>query len=203
MVVVRDVREFARKNEEHLKRFFKYKTGILDRDLMADQIQNFYVRLIQTNALETYREDKGDFRMYVMTLLCWSLSVSKQKSKRAKNKVTAISNFKHANKEMLEDVYNYVSTDSSYFRVDGSSTFVRDHEYDYQLGAKLESFRSYIRKTENDTKAHQMVTFIDNKIDGCNSTDIAIMLKVSENMVKIIKQQLKKKYYEWKKKTEA
>ena len=79
MVAVRDVREFAIKNQQDLVSFIIYKTGILDQDLIMDQIQDFYIRLIRSKALDKFDSTKGSFESYIFTLLCWMFPVFAKK----------------------------------------------------------------------------------------------------------------------------
>jgi DNA-directed RNA polymerase specialized sigma24 family protein len=200
MVVVRDVKEFAKKNEAHLKRFLRYKTGIIDRDIISDHIQEFYVRLIQTGALDSYCEEKGSFNVYIFTLLCWSVAVVAKKYK--KEKTLLISHVKNRRHNCEEDIWDYVSKNYGFYKISGREyTELFEYDFDYDLDKYIDNFREYICEKEQGNRAKQMVIFINNKKDGYKSTDIASMLNVSDNMVKIIKQRVKKRYNEWKKKT--
>jgi len=73
MKPVKTVADFAKYNEKQLKTMFISKTGIRDKDIINDAIQEFYVRLIQTKALETYDEKEGSFNTYFFNLMCWMM----------------------------------------------------------------------------------------------------------------------------------
>jgi hypothetical protein len=109
MIAVRNVGDFFRHNDQDLRKFMVFKTGIYDREVINDALQEFYVRLIRTRALETYDENAGAFDTYVMNLFCWMLPILRSKNFRYNyNVVSTVKNEK--NGEIKEsDVWDYVS----------------------------------------------------------------------------------------------
>jgi DNA-directed RNA polymerase specialized sigma24 family protein len=82
MVVVRSVEDFARKNEGDLRRLMNFKTGIFDKGLVDEAVQEFYVKLIETRALESFNEEEGAFKTYITNLFFWSLPGMRRKNFR-------------------------------------------------------------------------------------------------------------------------
>lgn len=201
MVMVRDMKKFAILNEDHLIRFFKYKTGINDPQIINDCIQEFYFKLFKTKTLENYDEKQGSFDTYVLTFFCWILSYFKNRNFR--NKYNAISEVKiqHGNTEETYDIWNLVNNITGPYRIDMSHPLhsIFEEEAENSLQNYFHDFKEYIKRTESKYRAHQMLVFIDGKTDGCKSTDIAGMLGISDNMVKIIKQRVRIKFDLWKK----
>ena len=83
MVIVDNVSDFAKKNEEDLRRFLTNRKGIFDPELVNDIIQNFYLRIIKNEALEKYDPSRGSFKTYIMTILCNMLKHEKNRNPRA------------------------------------------------------------------------------------------------------------------------
>lgn len=195
MVQVRDVREFARKNEKHLKRFVSYKTGIIEKSLVDEIIQEFYLNLLRSDALETYDEKLGSFETYIMNRLCWIFPQIKKKNVRIQHSL--VSHVQHRSSRI--DVWEYVGKDKKNYNIDPNffcsyNITCQDEEECRQC---LEEFIEYIKKTEEPTKAERMISVIRHRAAGCKSVDIAGMLKVSPTMVKLIKRDAERKYKEW------
>jgi DNA-directed RNA polymerase specialized sigma24 family protein len=200
MEIVRDVETFVEKNGEQLQRFFIYKTGITDRELIHEHLQEFYVKMIQTHALETYDEEKGSFDTYISTLLCWLLSYKKRKNLSIKYKfISSVSTDSQSVSEE-SDIWDHVSISEGNFKVDFSPCTPRifDNTDEYMFNHYLNEFKGYIHKTELPRNRDRMLTFLECKENGCNSSEIAVVLGVSDNMVKIIKQKLREKLERWK-----
>jgi len=109
MVVTKDVAGFVRHNEKDLRHFMSYKTGIYDKDLIDEAIQEFYIRLIKTRALETYDCEEGSFDTYVMNLFCWLLPLLKKKNFRFNHKVVSVVTTQASGYAKEEDIWNLVS----------------------------------------------------------------------------------------------
>lgn len=200
MEIVRDVESFVAKNGDQLQRFFIYKTGITDRELIHEHLQEFYIKMIQTHALETYDEEKGSFDTYISTLLCWLLSYKKKKNFSKKYKF--ISSVCIDNQSMSEesDIWDHVSISEGNFKVDFSPCTPRifDDTDEYMFNHYLKELKEYIHSTESQKNRDRMLTFLECKENGCKSSEIAVVLGVSDNMVKIIKQKIKEKFERWK-----
>lgn len=201
MVKVRDIKEFAVLNEDHLIRFFQYKTGVSDPQIIKDYIQEFYLKLFRTGALENYDEERGPFNTYVMTFFCWILSYFKNKNFRNKYNAISMVKIRHRNTEKYYDIWSLANSTIGPYRIDMShplhSSF--EEEAENSLQNYIHDFKDYIKRTESKHRAHQMIVFLEGKQDGCKATDIARMLGVSDNMVKIIKQKVRTKFDLWKK----
>jgi len=218
---VNTVEEFARQNEEQLKMFMKYKTRIHDEDIINDTVQEFYVKLIETKALEAFDENQGEFSTYVTRLFCWLFPVLRKRNfrnivtrtireevngKKIKKKVEVIyevlSTFKSGSDRMWRttenDIWDYVSSKNSYLNL--HSLYCNSHvmpDVENDLECSFQRFIKYIEKTEPVKRAERMVFVLKHRYDGCKSRDIAIMLGVSDNMVKLIKNSVREKYQEW------
>jgi len=226
MIIVKTVKEFVKQNEKHLIRFLQYKTGINDREMIDDTLQEFYMRLYQTKALESYDEKRGTFDTYIGNLFCWMLPFLSRKNfkyrhtlmpKRYRDKYLdknekGISNnhmydyrmMSYVNKDNSkmwvdgDDVFNYVHENSATFKISKAyETSYFDTDEDPALSGYLESFKTYIRETESPRSAEKMILFLEQRVAGCKGVEIAGMMKVSNNMVKIIKHTLKRKYDTW------
>lgn len=200
MEIVRDVKSFVTKNGEQLQRFFIYKTGITDRELIHEHLQEFYVKMIQTHALETYDEEKGSFDTYISTLLCWLMSYKKKKNLNIK--YSFISSVCVDSQSLCDesDIWDHVGTFEGNFKVDFSPCTPRtfDNSDEEIFNHYLKEFKEYIHITESPKNIDRMLTFLECKENGCNSSEIAVVLGVSDNMVKIIKHRLKEKFGRWK-----
>jgi hypothetical protein len=88
MVIVKTVEEFQKKNEDELKDFMVYKTGIYDQDIIKDTLQEFYTRLIQSKALENFDENRApsesenklNYERWVCNNFCWLLPILRKKN---------------------------------------------------------------------------------------------------------------------------
>jgi DNA-directed RNA polymerase specialized sigma24 family protein len=97
-----------------------------------------------------------------------------------------------------DDVFNYVHDNSATFKISKAyETSYFDTDEDPVLSGYLESFKAYIRETESPRSAEKMILFLEQRVAGCKGVEIAGMMKVSNNMVKIIKHTLRKKYDTW------
>jgi hypothetical protein len=200
MEIVRDVKSFVEKNGKQLQKFFTYKTGINDREMIHEHLQDFYVRMIQTKALEHYRENKGSFDTYISTLLCWLLPYKAKKNVSVQ--YAFITRVRSATQTVdnADDIWDHMGTFNGPYRIDFSPCTPRvfDDESESTFNQYLEEFKSYIRETESRRSARQMIVFLDCKQTGGNSSDVAAILGVTDNMAKIIKQKLQKKFERWK-----
>jgi len=230
MVVVRSVEDFARKNEGDLRRLMNYKTGIFDKDLVDESIQDFYVKLIETRALEIYDEEAGTFKTYITNLFFWTLPKSRRDNFRVNFDVFSSVTVAGCNSTQKNvDVWDFISSKSTHtvdfepkkrvskkteedeerstadktssvsFKVDCRfSCPAIDSAKEAEFNRELEEFKRYIKRTEPKNKAERMVMYIDRKREGCLGTDIASMLSLSTAMIRLIKNELKEKYREWK-----
>src|SRR6056297_3131349 len=115
MIIVRSVEDFARKNEDDLRRLMNYKTGIFDKNLVDEAIQEFYVKLIETKALETFDEDAGTFKSYITSLFFWTLPKTRKENFRINFDVlSSITVTKGASVEKNVDIWDYISTKSDH-----------------------------------------------------------------------------------------
>jgi len=200
MEIVRDVKSFVEKNGDQLLKFFIYKTGIFDRELVHEHLQEFYVKMIQTKALENYREDKGSFDAYIGTLICWVMPQMAKKNVNVQYKFISQINKSQENYSGMQDIWEYTTRDTGPYKFDFSPCTPRiiDDDEEDLFNLYLDDFKQYIAHTESKTCTRQMLTFLDKKVEGCNSSEIAVVLGVSNNLVKIIKQRLQEKFEIWK-----
>lgn len=221
MVVVKTVEEFAKQNEEQLKLFMRYKTGIYDEDIIRDTVQEFYIRLITTRALENFDEEKGKFDTYIANLFCWLLpSLRKIKFRNIVTKTVTVnengnevrkkvevihevlSTFKYRSDKIWgkaeDDVWDHVGNYNSHLAIDALYNYSHVYvEEERKLEDKYKAFVRHIRETEPHKRAERMILVLNCRNDGCRSKDIARMLGISDNMVKIIKNRIRDKYFEW------
>jgi hypothetical protein len=205
MECVKTVRDFALRNSDDLKRFMVFKTGIRDRDIIMDTIQEFYVKLIETKALETYDPAKGAFKTYIMNLFCWLFPVLANRNHNVK--YTFLSCTKDRNHsgqwdggytDIFEDVaapgrspYVEHVVDGSYI----SSHVTEDEELETEISIK--EFVEHIKRTQTKKAASRIVPYIEYRNCGCNGADVAQILGVSNNMVKMIKERTKVSFEQW------
>jgi hypothetical protein len=200
MEVVRDVKSFVAKNGDQLQKFFIYKTGIIDRELIHEHLQDFYVKMIQTRALESYREDEGSFDSYISTLLCWMLPYKAKKNVSVHfDFITKVQRPGQLPRE-ADDIWEYMGTFEGPYKVDFSPCTPRifDNTDEELFQQYLNEFKEYITKTESPINVRRMLIFLECRQEGCNSAEIAVYLGLSDNMVKIIKQRLLEKFELWK-----
>lgn len=199
MVAVKSVKEFAQKNEKDLRAFSRYKTGINDTDILNDQIQDFYVRLIKSRALETYDESLGSFDSYIISLFCWTLLYLGKKNFRAQYRVISSVENKFMGEDSSDaDIWNYVGARDAFLRIDRKylNRCVSISE-EYRIYECLQDFKKYIRRTESENYAYKMIYFLEHRKQGCRSKDIAGALGVSFAMVSRLKKRAFQKFLEW------
>lgn len=252
MVPVRTVEEFAKQNEKQLRKLFSKKTGIYDKNLIDDAIQEFYVRLIQTKALESYDKNQGAFNTYLFNLMCWIMPQMSKKNFRHNYEVLSTidintNNLKTDIREVdIWDVINgygggcYYHTDKlpddllkKQLKEEGSDEIsgsdldkIKKNGKNVSVGNNSKEFISYrvdpmfrpsfleieeervvfrdylkfkehIRRTESKEWANRMITYMDYKLCGCKGTDIAKILKITNAMIRLIKEKSYKKYIKW------
>jgi DNA-directed RNA polymerase specialized sigma24 family protein len=200
MEMVRDVETFVNKNNSQLKSFFKYKTRILDKDIIEEHIQEFYYKLIHTNALENFDEKKGSFDTYIATLLCWLLPYKAKKNVSVKYEFISYVKVEKAMKTNVEDIWDHIDKEYGPYKIDCSfyNPSMLDESEETLISLDIQEFKEYIKKTEKGRLAEQMLTFIEKRYEGLLSADIALILGISDNMVKIIKKKVRRKFETWK-----
>jgi len=216
MIVVKTVEDFKKHNDADLQSFFIYKTGIIDKDLRDETLQEFYVKLIETKALETFDPNKATnpvaergFETYIMNLFCWSLPIIKKKNvkmelksigdnKYIKMKIPHITDISRDDKRV--NIWDILTTDgSSNLSLDSSyNSSLTEFQKEEEMNKSIEDLIKYIKKTERKKKSDKMELFIRRKMEGCKSMDIALMLGVSNTMIRILKVDVYKKYQFWK-----
>jgi len=88
MVVVKTVEEFKEKNDEEMRAFMMYQTGIYDPEIINDTMGDFYLRLLQTRYLEEYDENRAttekgnilNYERWVCNNFCWLLPLLRKKN---------------------------------------------------------------------------------------------------------------------------
>jgi hypothetical protein len=246
MVIVKTVEEFKKKNENELKAFMTHKTGIFDQETIKDTLQEFYIRLLQSKALEgfdenrapTEEENKLNYEKWVCNNFCWLLPILRKKNYRGVLKIKMTKDEIECRDNAIEEDLEKLEKDSDYevlrfystlnvkeghteipkdiFEVISPSTKINGYtvddrfrvsmvEQEEDLDAKktLCSFFRNVRKTMPEKKAYQIESYMKYRLQGLNSVDIAILLGVSNNMVKFIKQEAKEKYEKWLKNRET
>jgi hypothetical protein len=201
---VNTVEEFKRKNEHELRSFMAYKTGIFNKELHDEAIQEFYVKLIETRALETfdpnYENKPRRFDTYIMTLFCYLLPELKKNNHRARYPMVTKVNIGHHEPKMI-DIWEFLNKEDlqSEFAVDRTySISALEMRQDDEMNLYVKDFIGYVKRTEPEKKANRMITYLTHKLQGCNGTDIAQVLGVSNNMVKFIKNDLYEAFNDWK-----
>jgi len=202
MVVVKTVREFAQKNEKDLKKFMRFKTSIYDEEIIKDTVQEFYVKLIEAGSLQSYNPELGTFRSYILSLFCWMLPQLGKKNFRVTKEVVSVVKNEKSYQDRYDEVWNCLGKEdhrSEIAFVLHPNYHTSSMYYDEELAAEnmMEAFISYVEKTETPKKARRTIEFIRRRLEGCNSVDVAGMLDLSNNMVKIIKNTAYDKYKKW------
>jgi len=205
MECVKTVRDFALKNALDLERFMMFKTGIRDSDTIRETIQEFYIKLIETRALETYDPTKGTFKTYIMNLFCWLFPVLANRNHRAKYTfVSCVKDRDHTGQwdGGYTDIFEDVAT-SGYGPyignvIDGAyapSNVQREEETEANIS--MEEFIGHIKRMHTSKLTKRIVPYIEYRNCGCNGADVAHILGVSNNMVKRIKERAKLSYEQW------
>lgn len=209
MVIVKTVEEFHRQNENELRDFMMFKTGIRDKDMIDDTIQEFYVRLIKSKALEEFDEniarpgtEQTLFETWICNMFCWLLPVMKKRNFRDRFEVVSTVSIERNGCEADIDVWDVVSDSSGL----GPDFSVADGYYSDHVGLEslemfehcMNSFIRYVERTESSEVAYQLVTYIRNRDTGLNGVDISMILKVSNATVNSIKNTTLRKLKEWK-----
>lgn len=199
MVTERDIDKFARKNETDLRKFMVYKTHIIDRDVINESIQEFYIRLIESKALDTFDEKKGTFDTYIMNLFCWTLPALKRRNVLRNRNMVSVARIENATVYEREekDIWDCLHM-HPYYKVEPSfSNSNLEQQEEEELDQNIQDFIAYIKKTEKKKKADRMILFIKHRREGCLSEDIAVIMGVASNLVKEIKQELTEKFKKW------
>ncbi|MBD3261055.1 MAG: hypothetical protein GF334_05135 [Candidatus Altiarchaeales archaeon] len=217
MVAVKTVKEFAEQNEQELKSFMIYKTGIRDEEIIRDTLQDFYVKLIESRALDkfdpeqvTYGSLERCFNTYICNLFCWLLPTLAKKNFRARFKVISTVRGGYADSKSVPSYFNYASDVWNYTLTESGPSqnvgFCIDPHYaashttvdeEYAAHAIFDDFRQHVVDTEKPKKAKRILEVIDRRAEGCTSRDVASMLGLSNNMIKFIKNHAREKFYNW------
>ncbi len=196
--------EFARKNENDLRRFMKYKTRIIDEGIIDEAIQEFYVRLIEAKSLATFDEREGSFDAYILNLFCWTLPTLKKRGYTRSGNMVSTAYVETASSDCRDarDVWECLHMNPDY-KVDPCySNAALEYKEEEESEGLINEFIEYIRETEKGKKAERMITFIQRRREGCLSADVAVILKMADNHVKCIKQELYDKYKKWQKRNQ-
>jgi hypothetical protein len=207
MVVVKNVRDFAVQNEEDLKRFMRFKTGIYDEDIIRDTIQEFYVKLIETRALDKFNVDRVSygsvealFDTFICNLFCWLLPIMARRNHRARYDFffRVVCGCAYMGQP---DVWEHLGEHSMMYRVNElyHAAHVSQTEEE-EIDRRLDEFIEYLKRyEESPKKVRRMEIYLRHRNDGCSGVEIAGMLSVSNNMVKLIKKDLRAKFDAWEK----
>ena len=183
----------------------RYKTGIHDEEIIRDTVQDFYVKLLETKALESFDEDRviygtkeAVFNNFVCTQFCWMLTTQGKKNSRINHDAISTVKIKTKMDTREVDVWEFTSREQGWFTP--HQQYQAAHVYQDQentLDFEFQQFIAFIRRTEPARRAERMILFLEKRTLGCKSVDVAYMLGVSNNMVKIIKKSVQRKYRKW------
>lgn len=206
MIPVRTVEDFQRKNEAELRSFFSYKTGIFDSEVHDETIQEFYVKLIESKALETFDPEKRNvgteetcFNQYILNLFCWMLPVLKRRNPNVNYQIMSRIDVGDCIPRPI-DIWELLNKNFEHTKFDvepSYSSSALEMQQEEEAKQQLEDFIAYIRRTEPEKKALRFELYLRRKMEGCKATDIAIMLGVSNYMVTIIKQDIHQRFKAW------
>jgi hypothetical protein len=108
-----------------------------------------------------------------------------------------------------KDVFELVGKRHAVLKISNAcDSSLLDEGEDPTVTGYIDDFKAYIRRTERPAMAEKMIVYLDNKLEGCKGVMIAGMLKsskkkaagkpgVSNNLVKIVRQSLQRKYVKW------
>jgi hypothetical protein len=206
MIPVRTVEDFQRKNEAELRSFFSYKTGIYDQEVHDETIQEFYVRLIESKALETFDPEKRNvgteescFNQYIINLFCWMLPVLRRRNPNANYQILSRIDVGDSVPKPI-DIWELLNKNFEHTKYDiepSYSSSALEMQQEEESRQQLEDFIEYIRRTEPEKKANRFELYLRRKMEGCKAADIALMLGVSNYMVTIIKQDIHQRFKTW------
>lgn len=211
MVYVRTVEEFYAQNEQELRTFFLKQTGIIDKDLTDETIQEFYVRLIRTKALEKFIPDERylgsnrnpHFETYICNLFCWILPYMKKQNFRVKyDVVTTVTSKDNKEYDIWDVVGNSNSLSIDYNIASGYYADQIGLEDNAKLDQMVSAFFHYIEKTEEPEKASRMVSYVKYKAEGLKGSEIAELFNVSNSSVFLLKNEVQKKMENWRERWE-
>ena len=97
----------------------------------------------------------------------------------------------------IYDVVNPEVKDTSYAIDKKFKISLVEISEDQRIKENMEMFFRFIKKTLPDKKSFQIETYMRNRMKGLNSVDIGILLNVSNNMVKFIKQEARDVFEKW------
>lgn len=206
MVQTDNVRDFYINNHEELKKFFIYKTGIRDPELIKDHMQDFYHKLESSKSLETYDKKLGSFNTYVLNYLCWMLPIAAKKNMHVKYEILSHIKLDKDNCR-FKNIFSYVSAseDNSYLSIDGNCSSVSlnlNDEANVEFKDYMDKFKDYIKKTENKLTSSRMLEVIDLKIMGYKASHIARILRFTDMTISLLNKRLKEKYAVWEEKVQ-
>lgn len=207
MVVVKTIEEFHEKNEQELRDFMVYKTGIYDKNLIDDAIQEFYLRLITSNALERfdanelkYGELESLFETWICNIFCWLLPQMKKRNFRSRFEVHSFVHVKINNKVIQIDVWDILGNEEEGYDI--AKGYSNDQiynsnniSYEHLLSSFLRYLKSHVQNSEIREK---MIEYINYKKDGMKDIDIAKILKLSNSSMNILKSKIRQKEKSWK-----
>lgn len=204
MVVVRTVEEFQRYNEKELRSFVTYKTGIVDKDIIDDTIQEFYLKLISSRSLEKFNGNEGaSFNTWVCNLLCWLLPVLKSKNFNIKYRPIGSMEDLNNDPSIKEDLWNYVH-DSVYnssmsLRLDRCFEMDIVYEDDILLEERLLSaFIRHLKRVLPEKKYRIYISYIKHRFEGMNAEQLIPTMGLARSTLSQLKGDIKKELIKWK-----
>jgi DNA-directed RNA polymerase specialized sigma24 family protein len=209
MVVVKTVEEFYKKNHNDLKSFMMFKTGITDTDLINDTLQEFYLRLVGHNILDTYddkrapneKENKQNFESWIMYRLCWVFTYMKKKEEKEEH-YNSISQVEDIEDSSVKDIWEVIDTTkrNKFFTVNKDyHASLMEQEDENSVNKHLNSFLRHIEKRLPEKRAGEIKKYMLYKAQGLNNVDIAACMGMSSTMVNFIKEDAARRYKSWKK----
>lgn len=200
MVVVRTIEEFQRHNEKELRTFMISKTGILDKDMINEAIQECYIRLISTRSLEKFKDgEAASYNTWVCNLLCWVLSGLKKKNFNQRfNPISHVrANQNNSFFSRDTEIWEHINSNKD-FILDKSinADLINDNSIDKTERLKS-SFIRYLYRVSSKEKADFYVKYMQYSEQGMTSESIAPILNTTGSVLCHAKKKLLKKMKKW------
>jgi hypothetical protein len=107
---------------------------------------------------------------------------------------------KDGQKDPPTDIYNILNTskkNSTYSIDERFNVSMVEIEEEQRIKEDLNSFFRYVKRIVSEKKFIQIEKYVQYRIKGLNSVDISILMKISNNMVKFIKQETQEYFKRW------
>lgn len=178
------ITQFVRDNQNDLKRFMTFKTGILDDNIVRDCLQDFFYRVTKSDVLNTFDPALGRFDTFICSCFANIMTTAGKKNERVRRKHYSLVPAKEGPVDIFSRVGGEVRVLPTYV-----TSQLREQE-DTDIQRDIDSFLIYIRKQVPPKEFSQINVYLTERYAGCMDRDIASMLKFTNQKFRALKKRV-------------